>query len=171
MSAPYEGRFWTRVIKQPNGCWEWSVGFDREGYGQFFVQGRKRPAHRVSYELMVGPIPDGKQLDHTCHSGNPECPGGRTCRHRRCVNPAHLEPVTQLENCRRRRIAGVQPNPELATDDTRCNKGHEYAVSAYFDPRGNRYCRTCNKFAARRSKTKKKEARAAARPPTQKDTR
>lgn len=69
-------------------CWLWIGTVDRWGYGQMKWQGRRPGSHRVAYELLVGPIPEGLTLDHLCR-----VPG--------CVNPAHLEPVTQAENNRR----------------------------------------------------------------------
>lgn len=92
-------RFWTKVDK--NGpmvltgspCWIWHGRRDKAGYGLFkdcaVRQGR---AHRVAYELEVGPIPDGKHLDHLC-------------RNKPCVNPLHLDVVTNAENIRRGRSA------------------------------------------------------------------
>jgi hypothetical protein len=68
-----EQRFWTRVQKTES-CWLWTGGDDHSGYGHFYFLGRNRKAHRVSYEMFVGPIPDGLQVDHLC-------------RNRACVNP------------------------------------------------------------------------------------
>lgn len=83
--------FWVRVASTPDeGCWEWAQGVGRgRKYGQFFVSpGVKVYAHRYAYELCVGPVPEGMELDHLC-------------RNPRCVRPSHLEPVTHQENCRR----------------------------------------------------------------------
>ena len=82
---PVLERFWMKVQKGA-GCWQW-IGGASEGYGQFTDNGRGKThvAHRLSYELTVGPIPDGMQLDHQC-------------RNTLCVNPAHLRPVTNKEN-------------------------------------------------------------------------
>lgn len=71
-----------------DACWLWLGTGTKSGYGQLSVDGQHHYAHRVSYELHVGPIPDGLQIDHLC-------------RTRRCVNPRHLEPVTPLVNTRR----------------------------------------------------------------------
>lgn len=75
------------VVDQ-NGCWIWQFTKNPCGYGMVRHDGRMTPAHRVYYERHIGAVPDGLQLDHLC-------------RVRACVNPAHLEPVTNAENCRR----------------------------------------------------------------------
>ncbi len=80
-----EQRFWEKVEKTET-CWLWTAGCGRDGYGYFNASGSAMVgAHRVAYQWLVGPIPDGMQLDHTCHV-------------RRCVNPAHLQPVTAQKN-------------------------------------------------------------------------
>lgn len=76
------------VIETPTGCWEWQGARDSNGYGQLNVRNSILGAHRVAYETFVGPIPEGLHLDHLCV--NPPC-----------VNPDHLEPVTNAENVRR----------------------------------------------------------------------
>lgn len=86
---PAESRFWKYVAKDAEtGCWNWTGGTTK-GYGSFTHPGRKKCyAHRYSWELHRGTIPDGLVIDHLC-------------RNTRCVNPDHLEPVTQQENVRR----------------------------------------------------------------------
>lgn len=83
--------FWPRVLLRP-GCWLWDGATGATGYGQMSgrIDGKPRTiqAHRVAYEIMVGPVPDGLELDHLC-------------RNRECVNPAHLEAVPHLLNCLR----------------------------------------------------------------------
>jgi len=75
------------------------------GYGTRSAHRRceTRLAHRIAYQLVVGPIPDGLVLDHLCHTRDPDCADNANCPHRRCVNPAHLEPVTRRENIARGR--------------------------------------------------------------------
>jgi len=92
-----------RKILVGDGCWEWT-GAVSGGYGSMnepFGSGfRRKKAHRVVYEWLVGPIPEGLDLDHVCHNGT-ACPGGAACVHRRCVRPSHLEPVTRSVNLQR----------------------------------------------------------------------
>lgn len=129
-------RFWAKVDKTPL-CWEWTAHLSRDGYGKFSADGRKiEGAHRVAYELLVGPIPEGMQLDHVC-------------RNRSCVRPSHLEVVTNAEN-QRRGIAGeVLRRRLLAIDE--CKHGHPYTPeNTYVDPRtGARNCRECGRARCR----------------------
>lgn len=84
--APIE-RFWVKFTRDPSGCWVWTAAVDKvTGYGKFHVASETMGyAHRFAYETLVGPIPDGLDIDHLC-------------RNRACVNPAHLEPVTRQVN-------------------------------------------------------------------------
>lgn len=88
---PMSERFWEKVDKKgEDDCWLWTASHDHLGYGRFYVNDLKRKtgAHRVAYELVIGPIPPRLVIDHLCK--NPPC-----------VNPKHLEPVPQYENiCR-----------------------------------------------------------------------
>lgn len=122
-------RFWSKVDKAgPGGCWLWTAGTFRHGYGQFMtVKPKKVSAHRWAYEALVGPIPDGLVLDHLCRTPA-------------CVNPAHLEPVTTAENTRR----GVAPKI-LNSTEGRCMAGHPRTPeNLYVHPgSGQQDCRAC----------------------------
>jgi hypothetical protein len=115
-------RFWLKVDRRGTvGCWDWLGTILGNGYGQFGTKGRRFLAHRFAYELAVGPIPDGLVIDHLC-------------RNRRCVNPAHLEAVTDYVNVHRSNAASA-----LNALKTHCPRGHEYD----YQVGGSRYCRTC----------------------------
>jgi hypothetical protein len=126
-----EDRFWAKVYPCPwTGCWHWGAAtVKRGGYGRFNVGGgRIRLAHIVSYELLIGPVPEGLVLDHVCRV---------TC----CVNPDHLEPVTAGMNTLRGFSPGV-----VAWRTDRCVAGlHEFtAGNTYVRPdTGARSCRAC----------------------------
>jgi hypothetical protein len=144
-------RFNRLAIRQPDGCWLWA-GKDgtKDGYGKF----RPSPghpnhmAHRWAYQAFKGPIPDGMQIDHLCHTNDSACPGGPDCRHRRCVNPDHLEPVTGSENTLRQRHA-----ERLRTE---CPQGHPYEGSNLIvGADGKRHCRECDIARKRRARQAK----------------
>jgi hypothetical protein len=92
-----EDRLWWGVDRSggPDSCWLWTRAITTAGYGHLSIEGKLRPAHRVAYELLVGPIPIGHYLDHICHVT-------------RCVNPAHLRVVTNKQNAEHR--IGAQVN-------------------------------------------------------------
>lgn len=122
-------RFWSKVDKNgPNGCWLWLGAPTRGGYAQFQVGYKNHRVHRYAYEQLVGPIPDGFQLDHLC-------------RVRNCVNPAHLEPVTQAENIRR-----GYSEAGLNARKTHCKRGHEFTeANTIRRSDGGRACRECQR--------------------------
>lgn len=102
--ASVSERFWTKVEKTEGGCWEWRGAINGHGYGNFqSSDGVWVAAHRYAY----GPVPDGLELDHVCHTLDPTCTEVDACKHRRCVNPSHLEPVTTAENLRRARERSI----------------------------------------------------------------
>lgn len=132
-----EDRFWAKVDRRgPDECWIWtaaSSGRPGKKYGRIWAGKRSltgRPlgsqAHRVAYEMFVGPIPQGLQIDHLC-------------RTTLCVNPAHLEPVTYEENQRR----GNSPMAQQARQ-THCKRGHPLDEANTYVWHRMRRCRRCN---------------------------
>lgn len=77
-----------RLEPNDDGCWVWSGATTKSGYGHMRLGEQHPRVHRLAYQLLVGLIPEGHELDHLCHN-------------RLCANPAHLEPVTKEENVRR----------------------------------------------------------------------
>lgn len=122
MSA--EERFWVKVDKQVGGCWIWTATCSTNGYGQFWSEDRVNvPAHRQAYEFEVGTIPSGMVLDHLC-------------RIKSCVNPDHLEVVTQSENV----LRGLASRGQGDT----CRAGHPRTPdNTHVRKSGERYCMTC----------------------------
>ena len=119
-----------------SGCWEWTAGKQFWGYGIITVLGKSFRAHRYVYENLVGPIPEGAELDHLCR--NPPC-----------VNPAHLEPVTHKENMRRAAPHWDRPRPSL--EASHCVNGHRLSEeNIYRLPNGGVRCRECGRAACRR---------------------
>jgi len=129
--------FWDQVDRSGD-CWTWQGNRMAKGYGYLRVDGRTVLAHRMAYVLVHGAIPNGLQIDHVCHSTDKSCPGG-ICPHRACVNPAHLEAVTSLENTSRGR------KKDSALDE--CKHHHKMTPdNTRYDKRdGARVCQTCNR--------------------------
>lgn len=134
---PVAERFW-RKVEITGECWNWTARLTTSGYGHFYIDGGKKHAHRVSYEMERGPIPDGMQIDHLC-------------RNRKCVRPSHLEVVTLQENIRRGEGLAVQNARK-----THCPKGHPYSGSnLYTHPKGRyRKCRACKRNSRRSKKAR-----------------
>lgn len=127
-----EERFWSHVEKTDT-CWLWMSAMVN-GYGRFKAE-RQTSAHRFAYELIVGPIPDGLELDHLC-------------RVRNCVNPDHLEPVTHAENMARANPYLVDSNHHAAK--THCKWGHEFTLENTYRRGHGRVCRACKRAEAKR---------------------
>lgn len=113
-------------VEKTDSCWLWNGTTSRTGYGRTSHKGVQCSTHRLFYELLVGPIPEGLEIDHLCMVRN-------------CVNPDHLEPVDHKTNVMR------SPNslPNRARAQTECKHGHPLDRT-YQSKRGlRRYCSTC----------------------------
>ncbi len=124
-------RFEAKLDRRDDGCWIWKASCYRNGYGQFYYEGRLQPAHRVSWQLYRGPIPESLTIDHLC-------------RTKLCMNPEHLEPVTMRVNSQRGKGS-----------TTVCAQGHVYDKEntgwKLDGKRGwRRYCRMCAIIGGRR---------------------
>ena len=129
------------VINNETGCWEWQLRLNIGGYGDFCLRINSKMelyrAHRVSYTIHKGVIPDGLQLDHLC-------------RNRACVNPEHLEAVTGSINVKRGLSSSENPIAIRRQNATHCKYGHEFTdENTVIDKNPNcksgqsRRCRKC----------------------------
>jgi len=112
MRKSAEERFWSKVEKT-EACWNWTKGTHPTGYGMFSFTGRNRYAHRYSYALANGPIPEGLSIDHLCHN-----PG--------CVRPSHLRAVTHKQNHENR--AGADSNNKSGIRGVTLHEGGKWVV-------------------------------------------
>lgn len=135
---PLSERLEERSIPEPNsGCFLWIGYHNGEGYGKLSVgKSGSIYAHRFAYEQANGPIPEGMQLDHLCRTPS-------------CVNPDHLEPVTNRENTLRGRSSALKPKRVT------CKHGHDLRLTAYVDTRGQQKCRECHRQYTRTSRLRR----------------
>ncbi len=130
-NANFPNVFWSRVDKSKgeNECWPWAKTVSHDGYGRYVLKGKYYLAHRTSYELTFGKIPDGLVIDHLC-------------RNTKCVNPRHLEAVTNKTNI----LRGTARSAQNARK-THCKRGHPLSgdnLDRY--PDGSRHCRACVRY-------------------------
>jgi len=120
-------RFWPKV-KKTNNCWLWTATKTQGGYGKFYFRQEMGLAHRFSYEIFKGDIPKKLTIDHLC-------------KNTLCVNPEHLEAITQKENVKRGLTGKIK---HYNSKKTHCSKGHPFSGYNLIIYRNYRKCRTCN---------------------------
>ena len=136
-----------------NGCWDWTGSLDTKGYAMIANPdntARAMRGHRYGYIQISGAIDEDLVLDHLCHTNADHCDLRGDCPHRRCMNPDHVEAVTQGENLMRSEYTWAYIN----SHKTHCIWGHEFTASNtknILGANGNwhRACKTC--AAARRA--------------------
>lgn len=139
-------RFLAKVDKRIDDlCWPWR-GPTWRGYGRFWLDGRTIGAHRASYLLHRGSIPSDLTIDHLCRN-----PG--------CVNPAHLEVVTQAENVRRGESPFARPDLYPREPRTHCLRGHPFTEENTIARQGTRRCRRCVNAGQRERRRQKAPGR------------
>lgn len=117
--TPLPPTFWAKV-EAAGDHWLWIGAIGTRGYGSFAIHGVSHLAHRLAYESVHGPIPQGLVIDHVC-------------RVRPCVNPDHMEPVSIAVNSQRGKDA-----------ITHCPHGHCYTTTnTRINGQGHRSCKTC----------------------------
>lgn len=152
---PIADRFWGKVDRRSSEeCWLWTGNKIPAGYGQFRIgsmaDGTRRfaMAHRIAYELSIGPIPAALVLDHLCRTPL-------------CCNPDHLEPVTRGENVRRGKTGKPETNGGAIFNRAKehCRNGHPYSTAnTYVNPDGHRSCKICSRLASQNYKIRKRAA-------------
>lgn len=131
-------RFWAKVVIDPSGHLLWTSTTNRGGYGMFRLGPRNLLAHRFAYEALVGPIPEGLQIDHLC-------------RIRHCVAPNCLEPVTPRENTMR-----STGRSAINAAKTHCDHGHEFTEeNTRRTSHGKRQCKECQRTYDREYKAQR----------------
>lgn len=132
-------------------CILWHKSLNGRGYGQTFFEGKVTRAHRAAWIKVNGSIPKGYVLDHICHTEAlklNQCEGGKTCKHRACINIEHLRLVTQKENI----MSGLHNRDNRKT----CRKGHPTIKENTMTRKdGRRECAECNRVRSRANWAKK----------------
>jgi hypothetical protein len=132
-----------RITINDNGCWVWNGTKHEDGYGLISIGGKREYAHRVMYQLFVGPVNNNRELDHLCR--NPAC-----------CNPSHLEAVSSRENS----LRGNHPL-FVVHRERRCREGHDLTLpeNVYTRADGRARCRIC---AVERQRERRRQKRCAA---------
>lgn len=126
-------------------------GINKNGYAQIYNKGKQVAHHRLIWEQLNGPIPEGMHIDHICHNvavAHEMCAGQRNCIHRCCINPTHLRMLTPSEN----QLEGLRG----LRNRVKCAKGHVLAevgivVRKRSDGKMGDRCKECYLSVARKA--------------------
>jgi len=133
------------LVRMPNGCLEWTGVTNRGGYGRIWFNGKIVMAHRLAWELVNGPIPEGMLIRHL------------VCDNPPCCNVDHLRPGTQVENLAD--MVAKDRHGRYNSVKTHCPQHHEYTeANTYLSPQGRRTCRTCKRAKDVRRDAKRRQA-------------
>lgn len=140
MAAANAGfKLFAKTKRSESGCLEWQGCLSASGYGRIGIEKKTFRVHRVAWEMVRGPIPEGMVIDHLC-------------RNKKCCDPEHLEVVTQKENVRRGNSG------KRNAEKTHCIHGHPFdEVNTYVSKTGSRQCLACTKARNREYARRKKE--------------
>lgn len=135
----YKKKLMEQVTVDPDGCWIWTGATNSADYGIMRVKNKLTLVHRLSHEFFKGEILNGLTIDHLC-------------RVRKCINPSHLEAVTNKENI----LRGIGITAQ-ESKQTHCKRGHKFTPKNTAVRRGKRCCRKCEtiRSLAYRAKEKK----------------
>ena len=139
-------------------CRIWTGSKTSAGYGNVGWNGKVVVVHRLLYQELVGPLPDGSKGDHICHTYT-DCLGGPTCPHRLCAEVEHIEPVSNLVNC----LRGMGPSA-INARKLFCDAGHPlFGTNLHLEQTGNggigRRCRKCRNLNAAVYRERRRAAR------------
>ena len=157
-TTPPIERMLRRKVVNENGCWIWPGSLNAGNYGT--IREEKRGpllmVHRVSYEHFVGPIPEGFQVEHACHTGDQDCLGGDFCDHRPCWNPQHLTLLSHADNSKLGRSRNMQTFRSGV-----CQRNHDLSVVGTYTwtrPSGTvrHQCAECVRESLRRRRAARK---------------
>jgi len=134
-------RIYDKLLKKKSGCWQYIGKLDKNGYGRVRDNYTRKLIHRAMYEHLIGRIPDKMVIDHLC-------------RNRGCVNPSHMEVVTQRENILRGYGVTARNSRKL-----NCKRGHGLnGENLYMTTKGSRQCIKCRNILGRKYYHQQKNA-------------